>query len=143
VGSVDGSEQSVLRSSLREAVLLEPHTERAQQRNQQPDDCPQNPDATPELQDFRLEPHGLHVEDIRGNHGSVLAPEPTQGRRPGHAEPSDDARVAHRLDEVPQSVVVGPLRSRLGSIHRPILAEESNTKQPHRRADRPAEAASK
>jgi len=66
----------------------------------------------PELQHLRLGLHEIHVQYIQRHDRSVFTAKPALGCRPRRPGVSDDAGVAGGLNEVPQPVVVEPLRGR-------------------------------
>ena len=70
------------------------------QCDQQPDYRSQHPDAASQLEDFRLKPRGVHVQDLRRHDRCVFATQPAEGGRARDAEFRNDVGIADGPDKV-------------------------------------------
>ena len=111
---LDGSEQT--RAGARRqghASSDQLGTPRADQGHEEPDESPEQPHLLSAAQHLALELLPLQAEDVERDHRPGKGPKPVGRGGARHAVPSGVAKVTGPLDQLPKTVVVGTLRSRV------------------------------
>ena len=142
-GLIDGAQDPPLGASVGQSLARQRESRGLQQGQHEAEQRRELLDASPQLQDLLPEFRLREVRHIQTDHDRRHRAEPPTRGRARDAEIRGDGHVAGAADEVPQPMVIAPLRAgrgRHGDDHRPFAhaaqLPEDDAGRPPREPDR-------